>query len=167
MYDPEAVKPMWEELNQVGIQSITSADEIEQVLSKKEGTTLLVINSVCGCSAGNARPGVMSALQHTTIPDRLVTVFAGVDAEATTKAREYIPNIAPSSPFFALFKDGKVVFVLERRHIEMMDRNQVEQALVQAFDQFCSAKGPSISPEMYARINPVQQCGSSIPLLEA
>ncbi|MBD3266297.1 BrxA/BrxB family bacilliredoxin [bacterium] len=165
MYDPEMVRPMWEELEQVGIQPITSAEDVDRYLGNRQGTVLLVINSVCGCSAGNARPGVMLALQHEVIPDKSITVFAGVDHDATNKAREYIQDVPPSSPFIALFKEGEPVFVLERRQIELMDRDQVAFSLKQAFDEFGSKKGPSIPAEQFEKITPVQQCGSTIPLV--
>jgi putative YphP/YqiW family bacilliredoxin len=164
MYDREAVKPMWEELNRVGIESLTTADDVTAALTAPAGSVLLLINSVCGCAAGGARPGVMLALQHTVIPDRSVTVFAGVDRDATEQARALLGNIPPSSPFIALFKDGKLVHVLQRSHIEMMNAGMIAQNLTEAFDHYCSAEGPSISAEEFNKICPVQQCGSTIPL---
>ncbi|RJP23643.1 MAG: BrxA/BrxB family bacilliredoxin [Candidatus Omnitrophota bacterium] len=163
-YDPEAVRPMWEELVNVGIRPLTTPQEVEQELTQKKGTTLVVINSVCGCAAGGARPGVMQALQHRTIPDHLVTVFAGMDREAVDRVREYMRDIPPSSPCIALFKDGELVHVMPRQTIEMMDSRMVAQALTDVFDQHCTAPGPSIPPEEYAKINPVEQCGSKIPV---
>lgn len=165
-YDPVAVKPMEDELQRVGIQPLRSAYDVVEVLTQSEGTTLVVVNSVCGCAAGGARPGVMQALQHHTIPDRLVTVFAGMDHEAVQKAREYMRDIPPSSPCIALFKEGNPAFVLERRHIEQMNADLIAESLTKAFDEHCTAPGPSIPAEEFAKINPVQQCGSTIPIYQ-
>jgi putative YphP/YqiW family bacilliredoxin len=164
LYDPEAVRPLWEELVNVGFHSLTTAEEVDEVLSKGQGTVLLVINSVCGCAAGAARPGVELALQHKTIPDKLVTVFAGVDRAAVERAREYMPQFEPSSPFIVLFKDGKEVFTLERRHIESMDVHAIAEILKRTFDEFCRAPGPSVPPEVYEKTARSQQCSSTIPL---
>lgn len=163
LYDPEAVRPMWEELVQVGVQPLHTAAEVDETMAQP-GTTLVIVNSVCGCAAGSARPGVMLALQHSTIPDRLTTVFAGMDREAVERARSYMTGIMPSSPAIALFKDGHLVHMLERRHIEMMDVHGVAGNLREAFDKHCTAQGPSIPPNEFAKIDPVNQCGSSIPL---
>lgn len=165
LYDREAVRPMWEELERVGVRSLTTPEEVDAVLSQEQGTTLVVINSVCGCAAGGARPGVMLSLQHSVIPDASITVFAGVDRPAVERARSYMTGIAPSSPSIALFKDGKLVHVLERRHIEQMDANMVAENLKQAYNRFCTAPGPSIPAEEFARIAPYQQCGSMVPRL--
>ena len=165
-YDPEAVKPMEEELEFVGIQPLRTGSEVDEALTRP-GTTLVVINSVCGCAAGGARPGVTRALQHSIIPDNLVTVFAGMDHEAVQQVRRHMPEIPPSSPCIALFKDGKLVHILERRHIEQMDADGISENLSQAFDTQCSAQGPSISPEKFAQLKNVQQCGSTIPAFGA
>ncbi len=164
IYDPEAIKPMEEELHRVGVKSLRSAKEVDQAINE-QGTTLLVVNSVCGCAAGGARPGVMLSLQNVKIPDRMATVFAGVDRDAVNQARALMGDIPPSSPCIALFKDGKPVHVLERRHIEQMDAHRVAGDLKSAFDEHCSAQGPSIPPEEFERIVPVQQCGSDVPLV--
>lgn len=148
-YDPEAVRGLRDELTRVGFTQLTTPEEVDQSLSETQGSVLLMINSVCGCAAGSARPGVALALQHHTIPDHLVTVFAGVDKEATTRARDYMPHHMPSSPFIALFHDGKEVFVLERRHIEQMDGEAIAAILRRSFDEFCSAPGPSVPAEVY------------------
>ena len=163
LYDPEAVKPMWQELSQCGVQPLTTGDDVDTAL-KASGTTLIVVNSVCGCAAGSARPGVTSALQHTIIPDYFNTVFAGVDREATERAREYMVNIAPSSPSVALFKDGELVHMLERRHIERMDEQMVANNLTDAFDKHCSRQGPSVPKEVYESIATSRQCGSTVPM---
>ena len=162
MYDPEQVRPMWEELARVGIRPATTAEEVDSVLSKKEGTALCVVNSVCGCAAGNARPGAMLALQNETIPDDLFTVFAGMDAEAVAQARGYMTQVAPSSPCIALFKDGSPIFIMERRHIEQMTAIDIANHLVDAFNKFCTRKGPSVPREVYESEDPVQICGSTI-----
>lgn len=163
LYDPEMVRPMWEELVAVGIRPLTTPQEVDEVLSKKSGTVLCVVNSVCGCAAGGARPGVMLALQNDRIPDQLVTVFAGMDTEATARAREYMPNIPPSSPCIALFKDGAPYFVMERRHIEGYSAVDIANRLVAVFNEVCTRPGPSIPREEFEKIQPVEICGSSIP----
>ena len=117
MYPPELVKPMQAELENAGFISLHTAQEVEAAI-KKEGTTLVVVNSVCGCAAGTARPGAVVSLKNDKIPKNLVTVFAGVDSEATAKARENMIPFPPSSPAIALFKDGVLVHMLERHHIE-------------------------------------------------
>ncbi len=164
MYDREAVKPMWQELTRVGVESLNTPEQVDEVLNQKTGTVLLIINSVCGCAAGGARPGAMLALQHDKIPDRSVTVFAGVDREAVEAARGHLEGIPPSSPFIALFKDGELVHALQRSHIEMMNAGMIAQNLAEAFDKFCSRQGPSIPADEFNKITPVQQCGSTIPL---
>jgi putative YphP/YqiW family bacilliredoxin len=163
LYDPEAVRPMWEELVQVGFESLETAEEVEDRVTRTEGTTLLMINSVCGCAAGNARPGVALSLQHSVIPFRMITVFAGVFRDAVDKARELMPQVPPSSPFVALFRDAELVYCLQRSQIEMMDALGVATALTQAYDEFCSQKGPSIPHEEFEKIISHQQCGSTIP----
>ena len=163
LYDPEAVRPMWEELAQCGVDPVNAADDVDAAL-KEPGTTLVVVNSVCGCAAGSARPGVTRALQHSVIPDHLKTVFAGVDREATERARHHMAGIPPSSPSVALFKDGELVHVLERRHIEMMNEEMVAQNLIEAFDGHCSRQGPSVSKEVYDDLVTSRQCGSTVPL---
>lgn len=165
LYDPEAVRPMWEELQRVGVQPLTRPEEVDRVLADPTGTALVVVNSVCGCAAGGARPGVMLSLQNDIIPDRMVTVFAGVDREAVERARGYMSGIAPSSPCIGLFQEGRLVHVLERRHIERMDAGMVAESLQAAYRRFCSAPGPSIPAEDFARLTPHQQCGSSVPRL--
>jgi len=155
IYDPEAVRFMWEELESVGFRSLRTADEVEEAIINNQGTTLVVINSVCGCAAGGARPGVMKALQNKIIPDRLITVFAGVDQEAVQEARRRMPNIPPSSPCIALFKNGELLTVLERRHLEKMNPEMISESLCRTFNEHCSAPGPSIPPEEFARINPL------------
>jgi putative YphP/YqiW family bacilliredoxin len=137
-YPPELVDPMREELTRLGVRELRTAEETEATFETRTGSTLLVVNSVCGCAAGNARPGVSLALQHSILPDRLVTVFAGQDLEATAKARAYIHGYPPSSPSIALFRDGELVEMLERKDIEGRTPLDVAQDLKTAFDKHCS-----------------------------
>ena len=136
MYPEEMVKPMRAELSDAGFQELYSADAVETALAK-EGTTLVVVNSVCGCAARNARPGAKMSLAGAKKPDNLVTVFAGVDGDAVSTAREFLLPYPPSSPSIALFKDGKLVHFLERHHIEGRSANLIADNLKMAFDHFC------------------------------
>jgi len=136
MYPPELVKPMQDELENAGFTSLHSAQEVEEVL-KKEGTTLVVVNSVCGCAAGTARPGAVVSLQYDKKPTNLTTVFAGVDVEATAKARENMIPFPPSSPAIALFKDGVLVHMLERHHIEGRSAEVIASNLAGAYEEYC------------------------------
>jgi putative YphP/YqiW family bacilliredoxin len=129
---------MAQELNQVGFESLNSPEEVAQKLQGNQGTTLLVVNSVCGCAAANARPGVRIALGQEKKPDHLVTVFAGVDTAATAKAREFLLPYPPSSPAIALIKDGKLVHMLERHHIEGRSAQMIADNLVSAFNMYCN-----------------------------
>ena len=138
-YDPELVQPMREELTRAGVKELLSAKDVDAFMAEKKGTTLVVINSVCGCAAGSARPGVTLALKHANRPDRTATVFAGQDAEATQKVRSYFPEMPPSSPSLALLKDGKVVHFVPRHAIEGKGPEQVAAGLGQAFDKHCGA----------------------------
>ena len=138
MYSPLLVKPMREELVSAGFEELTNSEDVDRWMSQKEGTALLVINSVCGCAAGMARPGVRLALEHPVKPDRLGTVFAGQDAEATAKARGAFPEVPPSSPSMALFKDGELVHFIPRHRIESQDLESVARDLTDAFDQHCA-----------------------------
>ena len=137
MYPPELVKPMRDELENAGFTSLHTTQDVEQAL-QKEGTTLVVVNSVCGCAAGTARPGAVVSLQFDKNPTNLVTVFAGVDGAATTKAREYMIPFPPSSPSIALFKDGALVHMLERHHIEGRPAEVIASNLAAAYDEFCN-----------------------------
>jgi putative YphP/YqiW family bacilliredoxin len=164
IYDPEAVKPMWQELAAVGVEPLKTPEQVDAALAPS-GTVLVIVNSVCGCAAGQARPGAMHALQNAVIPDRYVTVFAGVDRDAVERAREHMAGYPPSSPSMGLFKDGKLVFMLQRTDLQQMNEQQVSTALRQAFDQHCAKPGPSIDAETYQKIRPYQGCGSQIPLM--
>jgi bacilliredoxin len=162
LYDLEAVRPMWEELAQCGVTPLRTVADVDAALSKP-GTTLVVVNSICGCAAGNARPGITKALQGAVIPDQLTTVFAGVDREATERARSRMPEVSPSSPSVALFQDGVLIYSLERRHIERMSADEVSEELRKAFLQHCSRKGPSVPFDVYRKVVHARQCGSQIP----
>ncbi len=137
MYQNVLVIPMREDLTKLGVKELRAPEEVDDVLQNREGTTLLVINSVCGCAAGNARPAVRIALQHEKLPDRLTTVFAGQDKEATTQARSYITEYPPSSPSIALFKDGNLVNMIQRYQIEGRSPEQISADLTAAFDTYC------------------------------
>jgi putative YphP/YqiW family bacilliredoxin len=166
IYDPEAVAPMWQELAAVGIEPLTTPEQVDEVLQAASGAVLVIVNSVCGCAAGHARPGVMLALQHAVIPDRYVTVFAGVDREAVNRAREYMAGYPPTSPSMGLFRDGKQVFMLQRSDLQQMTDEQVAAALQKAFDQHCAKPGPSVDPEKFRQLRPYRGCGSQIPVID-
>ncbi|MCB0400150.1 MAG: BrxA/BrxB family bacilliredoxin [Winogradskyella sp.] len=136
MYPAELVKPMREDLTNVGFEELHTTEAVDQAIAK-EGTTLVVVNSVCGCAAANARPGARMSLQNAKRPDYLVTVFAGVDREATEKAREYMIPFPPSSPSMALFKDGELVHMLERHHIEGRPAELIAENLMDAYNEHC------------------------------
>ncbi len=136
MYPEELVKPMRAELSEAGFEELYTADAVKDALSK-EGTTLVVVNSVCGCAARNARPGAKMSLDNGKKPDRLVTVFAGVDREAVEEARSQMFPFPPSSPSMALFKNGELVHMLERHHIEGRPADMIAENLKDAYDEFC------------------------------
>ena len=136
MYPAELVKPMREELTSVGFNELTTSEDVSNAMSK-EGTTLVVVNSICGCAAANARPGVNFSLQNEKTPDHLVTVFAGVDNEATKSARDMMVPFHPSSPSIALFKDGALVHMIERHHIEGRSAELIAENLKSAFNDHC------------------------------
>ena len=137
MYPPHLVAPMSKDLTDFGFESLTTVEEVNTALDKQAGTTLLVVNSVCGCAAANARPAAKFALTNDKKPANLVTVFAGVDKEATERAREYLLPYPPSSPAIALFKDGQLVHFIERHHIEGRSAEMIANNLKMAFDHFC------------------------------
>ena len=139
MYDERLVTPMRQDLTRLGVSEMRTPDEVDSTLKDAPGTTLVVVNSVCGCSARMARPAVAMALQNAVKPDRLTTVFAGQDVEATQRAREYFTGYPPSSPQIGLLKDGKIVFMLERWQIEGRHAEEIAKDLVGAFDQYCPA----------------------------
>ena len=137
-YPEELVTPMREDLTIAGFEELTTAEEVNKAFENKEGTTLVVVNSVCGCAAGMARPGVKMSLMGDKKPDRLLTVFAGQDLEATAEARKHMFPYPPSSPSIALYKDGKLVHFIERHHIEGRPAQMIAQNLVAAYDEFCA-----------------------------
>lgn len=166
IYDPVAVQPMRDELVYVGFEELLTPQAVEDVLSKKDDkTTLVMINSVCGCAAGSARPGVTLSLQHNIIPDRLVTVFAGQDRDAVDYLREkYLSAYPPSSPSLAVIKNSEVIYMMPRYKFEGRYPEEIAEDLKIVYDRNCSRKGPSISEEKYAKLVHAKACGSNIPL---
>lgn len=136
MYPAELVKPMRDDLASAGFEELYTAEAVEKAI-QKEGTTLVVVNSVCGCAAANARPAAKMSLQNDKKPDYAVTVFAGVDTEAVNAARNLMVPFPPSSPSMALFRDGELVHMIERHHIEGRPAEMIAQNLAQAYDEFC------------------------------
>jgi putative YphP/YqiW family bacilliredoxin len=136
-YDERFIAPMRAELTRLGVRELKTAQEVDGALKDVHGTTLVVVNSMCGCAARNARPAVALALAHTKRPAALTTVFAGQDLEATERARGYLAGYQPSSPSIALMKDGKVAFMLERHQIERRDADEIAADLTAAFERFC------------------------------
>jgi putative YphP/YqiW family bacilliredoxin len=136
-YMNQVIQPMRDELTRVGFTELRTPEEVEQAFANMKGTALVVVNSVCGCAAGLARPAVAHSLQHDPKPDHLYTVFAGQDKEATAKAREYFEGYPPSSPSFALMKDGKLVGMIERHQIENNDLQTISGLLTSLYDQYC------------------------------
>ena len=137
MYPEQLVKPMKAEMTQLGFEDLTNADAVEKALSATRGTVLVFVNSVCGCAAGAARPGVKLSLENSKKPEKLTTVFAGFDTEAVASARNFMLPYPPSSPSIALFKDGKLVHFIERHHIEGRSPQMIADNLKMAFDHFC------------------------------
>jgi putative YphP/YqiW family bacilliredoxin len=138
MYPQEMVQPMREELTSIGFRELRTPDEVNSVLTQTRGSVLVVVNSICGCAAGKARPAVALALSHRVRPETLTTVFAGQDPEATAQARSYFTGYDPSSPSVALLRDGKLVFMMERRDIEGRDAFSIAEDLTSAFERFCT-----------------------------
>jgi len=143
-YDPAAIQPFRDELTRIGFRELRTAAEVDRTLAREKGTNLIVINSVCGCAAGKARPGIALALRESPVrPDELTTVFAGGDIEATARVRELIGNIPPSSPSMALYKDGKLVHFIPRYQIENRDARQIAAHLLEVFREYCTAEAPA------------------------
>jgi putative YphP/YqiW family bacilliredoxin len=163
MYDPQAVQPMRDELTFVGFEELQTPEAVDAAVRETEGVLFVVVNSVCGCAAGSARPAATLALQHTVIPDRMVTVFAGQERDATDRMRSYFTGIAPSSPSMAILRGGKLEFMLQRHDIEGRTAEEIASDLRQMFDVLCSRPGPSISAEKYADLEHARTCGSRIP----
>ncbi|MGE5682627.1 MAG: BrxA/BrxB family bacilliredoxin [Bacillota bacterium] len=164
IYDPEAVQPMRDELTYTGFIELRIPADVDKYLTDpKLGTVLVMINSVCGCAAGSARPGVNMALQNEIIPDQLTTVFAGQDRDAVDRVREYLSDFPPSSPSVALFKDGKLAYMMPRYDIEGRTPVEISDQLREVFNQFCSKQGPSIPAEEFDKLQHAKACGSTIP----
>jgi len=138
MYPEEFIRPMRQELTRIGFRELSTPQDVDAALKSETRTTLVVVNSMCGCAAGKARPAIARALSNAARPEVLLTVFAGQDAAATERARSYITGYPPSSPSIALFRDGKLAFMMERRQIESRDAFAIAADLVSAFDRFCA-----------------------------
>ncbi|HEX7998948.1 MAG TPA: BrxA/BrxB family bacilliredoxin [Pyrinomonadaceae bacterium] len=139
-YSELMIRPMREELTRLGVEELKTPEQVDAALKETKGTVMVVVNSVCGCAAGKARPGIALALEHDVRPDRITTVFAGGDIEATERAREYFKGYPPSSPSIAILKDGQLVYMMERQQIENKWPQQIAQELTTAFDQHCATK---------------------------
>ena len=139
-YPEEFIGPMRQELTRLGVQETRTPEAVDAMLGPQRGTVLMVINSMCGCAAGRARPGIALALKHAVVPDTVATVFAGGDLEATARVREYLQDYPPSSPSVALFREGTPVFMLQRHQIENQDAPEIAKSLTEAFDQFCGQR---------------------------
>jgi putative YphP/YqiW family bacilliredoxin len=137
-YPEPFIAPMRAELTRVGARELRTASQVDETV-RSSGTVMIVVNSICGCAAGKARPGIAEALQHERTPDVVATVFAGADIEATERARQYFTPYPPSSPSIALMRDGKLLFMMERRDIETRNAQMIKETLTAAFDQFCGA----------------------------
>ena len=136
-YPEIMIKPMREDLTRLGVEELRTAQAVDETVANSKGTLMVVVNSICGCAAGKARPGIAIALQHNAKPDKVATVFAGADIEATERARSYFTGYGPSSPSIGLLKDGKLVYMLERWQIEGRDATQIAGELTKAFDEYC------------------------------
>lgn len=164
-YDPASVQYMRDELTAIGFKELLDLNEVDNaILNQPDETVLLIINSVCGCAAGSARPGVAHGLQHHTIPSHLVTSFAGQDKKAVEYIRQrFLSDFMPSSPCIVLFQNGEILFIMERKDIVHKSPEEIGGILRQAFDKYCSRNGPSVSPEVYDQLEYTVQCSSNIP----
>jgi putative YphP/YqiW family bacilliredoxin len=138
-YPEMLIQPMREDLTRLGVEELRTPEQVDETIRNSQGTLMVVVNSICGCAAGKARPGVALALQHDIKPDKVATVFAGADIDATERARSYFTGYGPSSPSIALLKDGKLVYMLERYQIEGRDAQEIAGELTQAFDEYCAS----------------------------
>ncbi len=163
LYDPIAVQPMRDELTDVGFEELLTPDAVDSAVRETMGVLFVVVNSVCGCAAGSARPAATLALQHTLIPDRSVTVFAGQERDAVDHMRSYFAGATPSSPAMAIFKDGMLEFMLHRHDIEGRSAEEIAEDLRRYFDLLCTRQGPSISREAFEKLSYERTCGSHIP----
>lgn len=166
LYDPASVQWMRDELIYVGFEELLTPEAIDSNLRKNDNEVKLVfVNSVCGCAAGSARPGVSLALQNNLIPDKLLTTFAGQDRDAVDYLRtEFLKNYPPSSPMMALFKNGQVVYIMHRFQIEGKSPEQIAAELIEVFNKVCTKQGPSIPKEKYDQLVHAKACGHTIPL---
>jgi putative YphP/YqiW family bacilliredoxin len=144
-YPELLIKPMREDLTRLGIKETRSPEDVDAAITGASGTVMVIVNSVCGCAAGRARPGVALALRHNVRPDEIITVFAGADVEATDRARSYFTGYAPSSPSIALLQKGQLVYMLERRQIEGKEAPEIAGELIAAFDRFCASASEQAS----------------------
>ena len=167
-YDPAAVMPMRDQLKNIGFTELLTEDDVDNVLTASseapDDTQLIVINSVCGCAAGSARPGVALALQNAQIPGKLFSVFAGMEKAAVRRFRVYLEPNPPSSPGVALIQQGKLIFFMPRLDIEGSNAVRIADRLVEVFNQHCSTQGPSISREQFENLDMRRMCGSKLPL---
>jgi len=168
-YDPAAVMPMRKQLLGIGFKELLTEDDVDNVLNAsfdpaEDDTQLIMVNSVCGCAAGSARPGVALALQNSNIPGKLYSVFAGMEKAAVRKFREFLLPHPPSSPGLALIKQGKLIFYMPRLAIESSDAVGIAEKLVEEFDKHCQTSGPSISHEEFSKLDMRKMCGSKLPL---
>lgn len=168
MYDQDSVQPMRDELIAVGFQELLNAQQVDDAINVNNDEVVLVfVNSVCGCAAGSARPGVSQSLQNNVIPDKIYTVFAGQERDAVDTLRQkYIKNFPPSSPCVALFKNASLIYFMQRYDIEGNSAEHISKELISVYNEICKRQGPSISPEQFAKIEYAIQCGSKIPLYE-
>jgi putative YphP/YqiW family bacilliredoxin len=165
MYDQNAVQHMRDELVAVGFTELLTAKEVEEAVQVSDDKVVLVfINSVCGCAAGSARPAISLALQNEKIPDSIYTVFAGQERDAVDKARSLVKGYPPSSPSIAMFRNGELIYFMQRYDIEGKNANSIAAELVDTFNEICTAQGPSVSPEQYEKVVFAKSCGSKIPL---
>lgn len=137
-YPEELIQPMREDLTRLGVRETRTPEDVDSAILGSEGTTMVIVNSVCGCAAGKARPGVALALEHAVKPENVITVFAGADVEATARARSYFKGYAPSSPSIALMRNGEVVYMMERHQIEGREAPEIAAVLTDAFDRLCA-----------------------------
>jgi putative YphP/YqiW family bacilliredoxin len=144
-YPEIMIRPMREELTRLGVEELRTAEAVDDAVKGSQGTLMIVVNSICGCAAGRARPGIAQALEHSVRPDRVATVFAGADIEATERARGYFMPYPPSSPSIGILKEGKLVYMLERRQIEVRQPTEIAEELISAFDRHCKAAAEEAS----------------------
>ena len=168
IYDQDAVQPMRDELLAVGVKELLTAKDVDDaLLVKDDKISLVMINSVCGCAAGSARPGVSLALQNDKIPDRLYSVFAGQERDAVDRVRYYVKGFPPSSPCVALFRNGELIYFMQRYDIEGNTAEYIADDLIAVFNDACTNQGPSVPSEDFAKIMYAKQCGSKIPMFKS